>query len=77
MIELDVDFFFLLYLGLGFLLLGGFWLYSDIQDKRRIEPRASKVIFHCIKCSQIYVGRHGSEECDCPQCGFKNGRLRF
>jgi DNA-directed RNA polymerase subunit RPC12/RpoP len=35
------------------------------------------VIFHCIKCSQIYTGPHGGEEEECPRCSFNNARLRF
>jgi len=76
-IALEVDVFFLLYIGGGFLLFFCLWFYYDRKDKQRIIPRQSKVIFHCIKCSQIYTGPYGREECDCPHCGFTNGRLRF
>jgi rubredoxin len=76
-IGLDVDIFFLLYLGSGFVLLFGLWFYYDWRDQYLFEGQRTKVVYHCIKCSQIYTGAHGSEECDCPQCGFTNGRLRF
>ena len=77
MIQLDVEIFYLLYLGAGFLLIFGLCIYHDFKDKQRIVPRQSKVIYHCIKCSQIYTGPHGSEQCQCPHCGFNNARLRF
>ena len=77
MIPLSTDVYFLLYLGGGFLLIFSLWFYNDHKDRQRNEARAAKVIYHCIKCSQIYTGTQGSEECDCPQCGFTNGRLRF
>lgn len=76
-IGLEIDVFFLLYLGAGFLLLFGLWFYYDWRDKHHFQAPRSKVIYHCIKCGQIYTGPHGSEESDCPHCGFTNGRLRF
>lgn len=76
-IELNVDIFFLLYLGSGFLLLFGLWFYYDWRDQYLFAAQRTKVIYHCIKCGQIYTGVHGSEESDCPQCKFTNGRLRF
>jgi predicted RNA-binding Zn-ribbon protein involved in translation (DUF1610 family) len=76
-IGLPVDIFFLLYLGAGFLLLFGLWFYYDWQERRLYETRRTQVIYHCIKCGQIYTGPAHSEEQDCPKCGFTNGRLRF
>ena len=77
MIQLDVEIFYLLYFGAGFLLVFGLWIYMDHKDKLRSIPRQSKVIFHCIKCSQIYTGPHEGEEAECPRCSFNNARLRF
>ena len=77
MVGLNVDIFFLLYLGAGFILLFGLWFYYDWRDSNIHDAQRAKVIYHCIKCSQIYTGPHLGEECDCPQCGFTNGRLRF
>ena len=77
MVGLNVVIFFLLYLGAGFILLFGLWFYYDWRDSHIHDAQRAKVIYHCIKCSQIYTGPHLSEECDCPQCGFTNGRLRF
>ncbi|TVP75885.1 MAG: hydrogenase nickel incorporation protein HypA [Puniceicoccaceae bacterium] len=76
-IGLNVDVFFLLYLGGGFMLLFGLWFYYDWRDRRLSASRGRKVIYHCIKCGQIYTGPSGSEEQDCPACGFTNGRLKF
>ena len=77
MIEFNVDTFFLLYLGIGFIPILSLWFYYDWKQAHQFEAKRSKVIYHCIKCSQIYIGPPGSEESDCPQCGFKNGRLQF
>lgn len=77
MIGLDVDIFFLLYLGAGFLLIFGLWLYYDRRDKNLHEAQRMKVVYHCIKCGEIYTGPHESSERDCPRCGFTNGRLGF
>lgn len=77
MIGLEVDIFFLLYLGAGFLLIFSLWYYYDQRDEIRYKAKRMKVVYHCIKCSEIYTGPHLTFECECPQCGFKNGRLGF
>ena len=77
MIELNVEFFFLLYLTLGSSLILPLWFYYDWKQGHQYEAQRYKVIYHCIKCSRIYTGPYRSEESDCPQCGFTNGRLRF
>ena len=77
MIGLNVDIFFLLYLGAGFLLLFSLWFYYDWRDGHIHDVQRSRVVYHCIKCGHIYIGPYKSEECDCPECGFTNGRLRF
>ena len=77
MIELSVDIFFLLYLGCGFSLILSLWFYYDWKQGHQYEAQRFRVIYHCIKCSHIYTGPYRSEESDCPQCGFTNGRLRF
>lgn len=77
MIGLDVAVFFLLYLGAGFTLIFSLALYYDFSDKHRHEEERHRVVYHCIKCSQIYVGPFRSSECECPKCGFTNGRLSF
>jgi len=76
-IGLEVDIFFLLYLGAGLVLIFSLWFYYDWKDKHLHEAQRSKVIYHCIKCSHIYTGPYRSTECDCPKCGFNNGRLQF
>lgn len=77
MIEMSIDLFFLLYLGTGGFLIFGLWFYYDWRDERICRTQGIQVIYHCIKCGHIYVELKESEECDCPQCGFTNGRLRF
>jgi len=77
MIPLAIDLFFLLYLGAGFLLIFGLWFYYDWRDKHLYEDQRHRVIFHCVKCSEIYTAPYRTEECVCPRCGFANGRLKF
>jgi uncharacterized paraquat-inducible protein A len=76
-IGLEVDTFFILYVGVGMLVIFGLWLYYDLRDRNRHSAERDKVIFHCIKCSQIYTAPEKTEEAECPKCGFTNGRLRF
>ena len=77
MITIDIDILFLLYLGSGFLLLFTLWFYSEWRDSHRFEAHEPKVVYHCIKCSCVYTGSYKSNELECPECGFINGRLRF
>lgn len=77
MIGLEVDVFFLLYLGAGFLLIFGLWFYYDRLDSKQHEAERMKVVYHCIKCGEIYTGPHTEIECNCPRCHFTNGRLGF
>lgn len=77
MIGLEVAVFFLLYLGVGGALIFGLAIYYDRMDAQRYVEERNKVVYHCIKCGQIYVGAYPSQECDCPECGFTNGRLSF
>ena len=77
MIEFSLDIFFLIYIGFGFTGILSLWFYYDWKQARMFEAKRSKVIYHCIKCSQIYTGPHKSEESACPHCGFTNGRLQF
>lgn len=77
MIGIDVAIFFLLYLGAGFSLIFALSIYYDRRDRIRHEEERHRVVYHCIKCSEIYVGTHKSTECKCPACGFTNGRLSF
>ncbi len=76
-IELEVDLFFLIYLGIGMTLVFGMWFYYDWRDKHSFEEQRTRVIYHCIKCGRIYTGSHDSEEAACPDCNFANGRLSF
>jgi uncharacterized paraquat-inducible protein A len=72
-----LDIIFLFLLTAGIVLLMGLWIYYERRDGQRESEGRQDVIYHCIKCSQIYTGVRGSEECDCPKCGFCNGRLQF
>lgn len=77
MIGLEVDSFFILFISLGLGLVACLWFYYDLRDRHRHSAERNKVIFHCIKCSQIYTAPNKSEEAECPKCGFTNGRLKF
>lgn len=77
MIHLGLDILILFSLTVGIAFLFGMWIFYDRRDAERESADRHDVIYHCIKCSQIYTGMRGSEECDCPKCSFCNGRLRF
>ncbi|MCF3650744.1 hydrogenase nickel incorporation protein HypA [Synoicihabitans lomoniglobus] len=55
----------------------GLWIYYDRRDHARFEAERRKTIFHCIRCDHVYPGRGKLHESLCPECGQKNGRLRF
>lgn len=77
MIQIGFDILLIFSLTFGLVLLFSLWFYYDRKDSQREESARHDVIYHCIKCGKIYTGRKGSEECDCPACGFCNGRLQF
>ena len=61
--------------GLAFIL--GLWLYYDRRDINFYEAKRTMVVFHCVKCGQLYTALKGNEVAGCPACDFKNSRLKF
>jgi hypothetical protein len=55
----------------------GVWLYYDRRDHALYDTERRKVTFHCIRCSQLYTAKAGTEAADCPCCGHTNTRLKF
>ncbi len=47
------------------------------RQKRDYENMARVVTFHCMKCDSVYTAPNGTETESCPNCGYKNSRLRF
>ena len=77
MIALDFSVFAALYVALGLLVILGLWFYYDRRDKRLYEEERAKMIFHCIKCGNLYSRVGTVETARCSRCGFENARLRF
>lgn len=63
-------------LGVGVLFLA-LWIYYDRRDHAEFEAERRKMIFHCIRCDHVYAAQGKRAESQCPECGQKNGRLRF
>lgn len=77
MITITFDNLLLLYLLFGGGVVFGLWFYSDWRDALRTRNRNHFTIFHCIKCGHIYTRDPAQSIAECPQCKFKNSRLRF
>ena len=58
-------------------LVFGLSFYYDMRDRKLYEAQRRQSIFHCIRCDKLYGARAGTDACECPRCGFKNGRLTF
>lgn len=58
-------------------LVFGLSFYYDVRDRKLYETQRRQTIFHCIRCDKLYGVRSGADSCECPRCGFKNGRLTF
>lgn len=58
-------------------LIFSLWLYYDVRDRKLIDAKRRRVVFHCIRCDKLYSASEGTEVCPCPRCRFENARLRF
>ncbi len=71
MIQVSLTTLLLLGMVVGLLLLGGFWLYAVLKQ-RRIEGRARQDLVSCRICGNIYENTVRSPMTACPQCGSLN-----
>lgn len=67
----------LLYIGLFLIPLLILSFYYDKRDINQHNKQRSLVVFHCVKCENVYSLRGGSEMGNCPKCEFNNVRLKF
>ena len=58
-------------------LIFGLWIYYDVRDRKLIDDKRRRGVFHCIRCDKLYSAPEGVEVCQCPRCKFENSRLRF
>lgn len=72
-----MDLILLVYVSSGIVLMISLWLYGEYQHTGFYKQQQVSVIFHCIKCGQLYVEKEKTETAPCPQCRFKNVRLQF
>ncbi len=77
MIRVDYELFILLYLCTGIATIFGLWFYYDRRDKRLYEAERIRVVFHCLKCGQLFTEKKQAEVAECPRCGYENSRIRF
>ena len=73
----SLDVLFIIFLASGLLPILGMWVFYDWRDGAVYEFERRSIIFHCIKCDQIYSTKGEGEVLECPQCKFENSRLRF
>ena len=55
----------------------GLWIYYDVCDRKLIDAKRRRVVFHCIRCDKLYSAPEGTDVAECPRCKFENSRLRF
>lgn len=67
----------LIYTVSAIVLIFGLWIYYDVRDRKLIDAKRRRVVFHCIRCDKLYSAPEGTEVCKCPRCRFENSRLRF
>ena len=67
----------LIYTVSAIVLIFGLWIYYDVRDRKLIDAKRRRVVFHCIRCDRLYSAPVGTEVCKCPRCEFENSRLRF
>lgn len=77
MIEIELSWFALLYIGTGLSIVLGLWLYYDGRERPEITAQRNRRTFACLKCDTLYSRVGDPETAACPQCGFENGRLKF
>ena len=77
MFSIDLEVFILIYVAIGLVFILTLWLYYDRRDIKLYEMKRNSVVFHCIKCGQLYTTLKGNEIAGCPACSFKNPRLKF
>lgn len=67
----------LIYTVAAIVLIFSLWIYYDRRDRKLIDAKRRRVVFHCIRCDKLYSAPEGTELCPCPRCRHENSRLRF
>ena len=48
-----------------------------VRRTREGERRLKTSTFHCLKCDSVYTSQAENLTAACPNCGYKNTKLRF
>ncbi len=75
--QLGFEFSVQIYLLIGILIIFGLWVFYDQRDKHLYEAERIRVIFHCLKCGQLFTEKKETEVARCTRCGYENSRIRF
>ncbi len=62
------------------ILIAVFAVASYVFSRRRkkiYEAMTNSKTYHCLRCDSVYVSSDQEESATCPNCGYKNGRLKF
>lgn len=76
LLDLPLDVFFAVFLGLGVFVLFALWIYYESR-RRPSDSGRDKVLYHCVRCGCLYSGKSDESKKACPSCGYQNIRLRF
>ena len=74
---MDFELSVLIYLCIGITTIFGLWFFYDRRDKRLYEAERIRVVFHCLKCGQLFTEKKETEVARCTRCGYENSRIRF
>jgi len=69
--------FFAIVVGAGLLGVGAATLAISRRQNKDYEKLAKTETFHCLRCDCVYTAESGSDAQPCPNCGYKNTKLRF
>lgn len=61
----------------GFFLVFGLWFFYDRRDRSLYDRERDQHAYHCTRCGALYSGHSPDGMATCPQCEFRNVRLRF
>lgn len=52
------------------------WIFSRRQNID-YEKIAKTSTFHCLHCDSVYTSSAGRDTAECPNCGYRNPKLKF
>lgn len=69
--------FFAIAVGIILLIFGVISFVASLRQNRAYEKMARTTTFHCLHCDCVYTSKENKDIENCPNCGYKNPRLKF